>query len=132
MAFRVLAANQRPDFRTLSDFRKQHLTALADLFVQVLKLCQRAIRDPGLKQATHFEKLDEERQLAKWSHSCSRVPLDVDSPPKRLERNRPLLSGHGLAWCLTHWVTPFVRNNVPPLRCQQAYPGAGRCFNCRL
>ena len=37
--FRVLAANQRPDFRTLSDFRKQHLTALADLFVQVLTLC---------------------------------------------------------------------------------------------
>lgn len=42
VAFRVLAANQRPDFRTLSDFRKQHLTALADLFVQVLKLCRRA------------------------------------------------------------------------------------------
>jgi transposase len=42
VAFRVLAANQRPDFRTLSDFRKQHLTALADLFVQVLKLCQRS------------------------------------------------------------------------------------------
>jgi transposase len=42
VAFRVLAANQRPDFRTLSDFRKQHLPALADLFVQVLQLCQQA------------------------------------------------------------------------------------------
>jgi transposase len=42
VAVRVLAANQRPDFRTLSDFRNQHLTALADLFVQVLKRCQRA------------------------------------------------------------------------------------------
>lgn len=42
VAFQVLAANQRPDFRTLSDFRKQHLTVLAELFVQVLKLCQRA------------------------------------------------------------------------------------------
>ena len=42
VAFRVLAANQRPDFRTLSDFRKQHLSALAELFVQVLQLCQRA------------------------------------------------------------------------------------------
>jgi len=29
----------RPDFRTISDFRKQHLTALSDLFVQVLLLC---------------------------------------------------------------------------------------------
>jgi murein DD-endopeptidase MepM/ murein hydrolase activator NlpD len=32
----------RPDFRTISDFRKRHLQALRDLFVQVLKLCQRA------------------------------------------------------------------------------------------
>jgi len=38
VAFRVRAANQRPDFRTISDFRKQHLTALAARFVQVLKL----------------------------------------------------------------------------------------------
>lgn len=42
VAFRVLAANQRPDFRILRDFRKQHLSALAELFVQVLQLCQRA------------------------------------------------------------------------------------------
>ncbi|MGH7256499.1 MAG: transposase, partial [Nitrospirales bacterium] len=50
VAFRVLAANQRPDFRTLSDFRQQPLAALADLFVQVLKLCQRA----GLVQLGHI------------------------------------------------------------------------------
>ncbi len=42
VAFRVLAANTTPDFRTLSDFRKQHLDALRGLFVQVLRLCQRA------------------------------------------------------------------------------------------
>jgi transposase len=42
IAFRVLAANNTPDFRTISDFRKEHLKALAALFVQVLKLCQRA------------------------------------------------------------------------------------------
>jgi transposase len=50
VAFRVLAANQRPDFRTLSDFRKQHLPALAELFVQVLHLCQRA----GLVKLGHI------------------------------------------------------------------------------
>ncbi len=32
----------RPDFRTISDFRKRHLAALAALFVQVLRLCQAA------------------------------------------------------------------------------------------
>lgn len=42
IAFRVLAANNAPDFRTISDFRKDHLKALAGLFLQVLKLCQKA------------------------------------------------------------------------------------------
>ena len=38
----MLAANNTPDFRTISDFRKEHLEALADLFLQVLELCQQA------------------------------------------------------------------------------------------
>lgn len=42
IAFRVLGANNTPDFRTISDFRKDHLQALAGLFLQVLKLCQKA------------------------------------------------------------------------------------------
>jgi transposase len=33
---------QRPDFRTISDFRKRHLEALAALFMQVLRLCRAA------------------------------------------------------------------------------------------
>ena len=41
IAFRVLAANNTPDFRTISDFRKDHLQALSGLFLQVLKLCQK-------------------------------------------------------------------------------------------
>lgn len=41
-AFRVLAASNTPDFRTISDFRKDHLKALAGPFLQVLKLCQKA------------------------------------------------------------------------------------------
>ena len=35
----VTGLNQ-PDFRTISDFRKRHLPALQQLFVQVLRLCQ--------------------------------------------------------------------------------------------
>ena len=31
IAFRVLAANNTPDFRTISDFRRDHLEALSDL-----------------------------------------------------------------------------------------------------
>ena len=40
VSFRVLAANNTPDFRTISDFRKDHLKALARLFLQVFKALQ--------------------------------------------------------------------------------------------
>ena len=42
VAFRMLAANNTPDFRTISDFRKRHLAALRGLFLQVLCLCRKA------------------------------------------------------------------------------------------
>ncbi|MBV8093479.1 MAG: IS1182 family transposase [Acetobacteraceae bacterium] len=40
--FAAVTGLQHPDFRTISDFRTRHLATLADLFVQVLKLCQQA------------------------------------------------------------------------------------------
>jgi len=42
VAFRVLAANNQPDHRTISDFRKLHLATLEHLFMEVLQLCQKA------------------------------------------------------------------------------------------
>ena len=42
VALRYLTANQQPDFRTISDFRKDHLSALNELFVEVLGLCMEA------------------------------------------------------------------------------------------
>jgi transposase len=42
VAFRVVAANQQPDFRTLCRFRAEHQAALERLFVQVLRLCWKA------------------------------------------------------------------------------------------
>jgi transposase len=38
VAFRVLAAGNQPDFRTIADFRKLHLKALEELFRQMLRL----------------------------------------------------------------------------------------------
>jgi hypothetical protein len=40
--FMSIVALDAPDFRTISEFRRRHLAALAALFVQVLKLCERA------------------------------------------------------------------------------------------
>jgi transposase len=41
IAFRFLAADEAPDFRSISRFRRRHLDALADLFTQSLYLAQR-------------------------------------------------------------------------------------------
>src|SRR5499427_1711228 len=42
IGFRVLAAGNQPDFRTISDFRKQHVAALQGLFDQVLQIALQA------------------------------------------------------------------------------------------
>lgn len=42
VAYRVLAANQRPDHATLARFRRRHQQAIAGLFGQVLGLCVKA------------------------------------------------------------------------------------------
>jgi transposase len=40
VAFRVLAAGNQPDFRTIADFRKAHLPRLTGFFEQVLRLAR--------------------------------------------------------------------------------------------
>ena len=42
IAFRYLCADQHPDHDTISDFRRQHLPVLAQMFTQVLQLCDKA------------------------------------------------------------------------------------------
>ena len=81
IAFRVLAANNTPDFRTISDFRKDHLEALADLFLQVLELCRKA----GLVKLGHVA-LDGTKVKANASRhqamSYGRMKeKDAENPP---------------------------------------------------
>jgi transposase len=47
--FMAVTGRSQPDFRTIAKFRKRHLSSLAQLFEQVLKLCQRA----GMVQLGH-------------------------------------------------------------------------------
>jgi transposase len=58
LAFLAIVGDDRPDFRTISDFRKIHLDALAGLFTQVLKLAHEA----GLVQ------------LGAWATDGSKLP----------------------------------------------------------
>lgn len=48
--FRVLSANQHPDHDTIASFRQRHLSSLSELFLQVLRLCQKA----GLVKLGHI------------------------------------------------------------------------------
>ena len=87
VAFRVLAANQHPDFRTISDFRKVHLKALSGLFKQVFKLrtrkgraiyvMRKEIVEPvfgQIKQARGFRQFllrGVEQVKGEWSLVCT-------------------------------------------------------------
>jgi transposase len=58
LAFLAIVGDDRPDFRTVSDFRKLHLEAFAGVFTQVLRLAHEA----GLVQ------------LGLWATDGSKVP----------------------------------------------------------
>ena len=99
IAFRVLAANNTPDFRTISDFRKDHLGALSGLFLQVLAFCQRAglvklghVALDGAKvranasrhQAMSYRRMKEkEEQLASEVAELLRRAQEVDDEEDR-------------------------------------------------
>jgi transposase len=42
VAFRMISANQHPDHDSIAAFRKRHLKALSKLFMQILKMAQKA------------------------------------------------------------------------------------------
>ena len=81
VAFRVLAAENRPDFRTISDFRKLHLAALKKLFVEVLRLCRQA----GLVRLGHVA-LDGTKQKANASKHKAMSYGRMKEESARLER----------------------------------------------
>jgi transposase len=58
LAFLAIVGDNRPNFRCISDFRKLHLDAFADLFVEVLRLAHEA----GLVQ------------LGLWATDGSKIP----------------------------------------------------------
>lgn len=79
IAFRYLAANQYPDFRTISDFRKDHLPALEGLFQRILDLCKEA----GLvKMGT--VALDAKSVKANASYQQNRNQDEIKALVKRL------------------------------------------------
>jgi transposase len=99
LAFRVLTANQQPDHSRISEFRRRNLDALSDLFVQILRLCQKAgmvslghVALDGTKvQAnaskhkamSHERMLRAEKQLEKEINALMRMAEILDAQEDR-------------------------------------------------
>ena len=96
--FMSIVALDPPDFRTVSDFRKRHLKALSALFVQVLKLCEKAglvklghVALDGTKikanaskhKAMSYERMEKraaelEAEVAKWLAAAEAADTEED------------------------------------------------------
>ncbi len=81
--FMSIIALDPPDFRTISGFRKRHLKALAGLFVQVLKLCEKA----GLVKLGHVA-LDGTKIKANASKHRAQVAPCGSAPLKAMSYER--------------------------------------------
>jgi hypothetical protein len=80
VAFRVLAGDQHPDHDSIAEFRKRHLGALAEVFVQVLRLCQAA----GLVTLGHVA-LDGTKMKANASKHKAMSYGRMEETERRLE-----------------------------------------------
>jgi len=81
MDFMAVTGLNRPDFRTVSDFRKRHLDVLQGLFEQVLTLCQQA----GLVKLGHVS-LDGTKVKANASKHKAMSYERMHETEKRLRR----------------------------------------------
>lgn len=86
VAFRVLTADQHPDFRTISDFRERHLQALVPLFKQVVRLAGRL----GLVKLEHIAQ-DGTKVLANASKHRAMSYARIKQAEERLSREIQVL-----------------------------------------
>lgn len=91
VAFRYLAADQHPDHDTIANFRRQHLSALAGLFGQALRLCQQAglvklgnvaidgtkiMANASTRRSVGYKKLSEREQY--WQQTVERLLAEAE------------------------------------------------------
>lgn len=81
VTFRAIVHGDVPDFRTISDFRKLHLAELEGLFVQILRLCQKA----GLVKLGHVS-LDGTKVKANASRHKAMSDGRMKEEEKRLRK----------------------------------------------
>jgi transposase len=85
VAFRYLAVNLQPDFRTIALFRKRHLADLDALFVEVLELCSEAGLVKMGKVALDGRKVPANASLAA-NRRLEHIKAEVKSLLEKAER----------------------------------------------
>jgi DNA repair exonuclease SbcCD ATPase subunit len=103
LAFRYLSADQHPDHDTLAAFRQEHLKALAELFVQALRLCEKAglvklgnVSIDGTKmkanastrRSVRYERISEREQH--WRAEVARLLRQAQHTDRQEERRLDL------------------------------------------
>ncbi len=78
VAFRALCGGQFPDFRTVSDFCKNHLEAFAGLFIQVLGMC----REAGLVKMGHLSLDGSKYQASASKHKAMSYQRIQETEPR--------------------------------------------------
>jgi transposase len=104
VAFRYLAADQHPDHDTIANFRREHLKALAGLFVQALRLCQKAglvklgnvaidgtkiMANASTRRSVPYKKLQEREQH--WA----KIVADLLAAAQRTDQEEDQRYGQG-------------------------------------
>ena len=92
VAVRMLCADQHPDYRSIARFRARHLEALAELFVQALRLCEKArlvglgaLALDGTKlraNASRHKAMSYDRMVKKEAE----LDAEIDAIRERVER----------------------------------------------
>jgi transposase len=101
VAFRYLSADQHPDHDTVAAFRQENMKSLAELFVQALRLCQKAglvklgnVSIDGTKmkanastrRSARYERISEREQH--WRAEVARL-LSLAQQTDRQEEKQP-------------------------------------------
>jgi transposase len=84
VGFRVLSANQQPDFWTIAAFRRRHHKALGDLFLQTVRIAERA----GLVKLRHVAVDGTKIKANASKHSAmsyGRMKTEVERLRKEIE-----------------------------------------------
>ena len=103
VAFIFLSGMQKPDFRTISDFRKNNLVELADIFVQIVRLCRElglvelghiALDSTVIKASAHRDQFYDQGQLDEEEQKMyARISKLIDAAEKT-DAQEDTLYGH--------------------------------------